>query len=942
MLLEREPEARAIARLVADAHGGRGGTVTVSGPAGIGKTALLRTSGDEARRGGARVLTATAGPLEQDLPFEVIRQLVGPALRDLPAGQRADVLGGAAALARSALDPAGPPAAGPVDLAAVMHGLYWLCANLADLRPLVLIVDDLQWADEPSLRFVSYLARRVAEMPIAVLAGYRSGVADGQIGDALAGVRARSLRLAPLSADAVHRLVRDRLGPDAEDAFCRACADATGGNPFLLVEALAEVRSAGVRPVAAEAATVPRLRSDTIASSVLARVRRHGSEAERLAHAVAVLGSTAELRHAARLAGLPAERAAVLAQRLADDHVLAPATPLAFVHPLVQSAVYASVRDLARATWHRRAADLLAADGAPADQLIGHLLATEPNGDAWIVGKLREAASTALGRAAPDTAAACLRRALREPPAAGERLDLLVDLGRALGMANQPDAAAEAFTRAYALTSEKARRTEISLELGGLMAHTGRGAAAVEAFERAASLADPLDEDLAIRTAVSLATGRMAGRRPPREWLPPLDALLARLGPDKPMVKGVLASVAFGAACCGDRTADEVARLAEAATDGVDVSTLGWHHVNLASSALAIADRLPRSLRLLDEGISGAQRRGSAAEFRYLAVLRSHTALYAGRLDDAEADARAALDLSDDGSPHDAPLAAAALVDVLVDRGRLDEAQGVLAAYDIERDLGVSMLLAHIVLLARGRLRLRQGRPADALADLLACGEALAGGGYANPGFAHWRAEAAVAHLRLGDVPAARALAREELRLARAFGAARPIGVALRTSALLLPAESAVPLLVEAVDVLARSAADLERAHASVDLGSALRRAGQTVAAREPLRTGLDLATRCGAGTLAERARQELLVTGARPRRGALTGPDALTPAERRVAALAAAGATNREIAQALFVSRHTVEVHLTNTYRKLGIDSRQKLVEAMAAQQRLTTPSEP
>ena len=129
-----------------------------------------------------------------------------------------------------------------------------------------------------------------------------------------------------------------------------------------------------------------------------------------------------------------------------------------------------------------------------------------------------------------------------------------------------------------------------------------------------------------------------------------------------------------------------------------------------------------------------------------------------------------------------------------------------------------------------------------------------------------------------------------------------------------------------AVGALAPSPRRLEHARALVDLGAALRRANRRAEAREPLADGMDLAHRCGADVLAARARDELVACGARPRRLLRTGVDALTPSELRVAQLAAAGHSNREIAQALFVSRKTVETHLGGIYRKLGVNAREHL----------------
>jgi DNA-binding CsgD family transcriptional regulator len=148
--------------------------------------------------------------------------------------------------------------------------------------------------------------------------------------------------------------------------------------------------------------------------------------------------------------------------------------------------------------------------------------------------------------------------------------------------------------------------------------------------------------------------------------------------------------------------------------------------------------------------------------------------------------------------------------------------------------------------------------------------------------------------------------------------------------ALIEGGKEGLALLEEAVEVLADSPAKLEHAKARTELGAALRRANRRSQARDHLRRAVELATICGALPLASRAESELLATGARPRRIALSGVDSLTPSERRVAELAAQGPTNREIAQALFVTPKTVEVHLSRVYRKLGISSRSQLAGAL------------
>jgi DNA-binding CsgD family transcriptional regulator len=238
-----------------------------------------------------------------------------------------------------------------------------------------------------------------------------------------------------------------------------------------------------------------------------------------------------------------------------------------------------------------------------------------------------------------------------------------------------------------------------------------------------------------------------------------------------------------------------------------------------------------------------------------------------------------------------------------------------------------------IVLFARARVALASREPVDALADALAAGRHLSEGfGIDHPGLVPWRRTAALAALAIGDRAQARELSDQALVRARSCGVPRAIGIALRTAAALADDEHRLELLAQAADALEPSPSELERAHVLGELGSALRRLGRRSDALIPLRQGLQLADRIGASPLAEAVREELRALGARPRRAAFTGVDALTPAERRAAQLAAQGLTNVQIAQELFITNKTVQTHLARVYRKLDIGSRRQLPSTLRA----------
>jgi DNA-binding CsgD family transcriptional regulator len=238
------------------------------------------------------------------------------------------------------------------------------------------------------------------------------------------------------------------------------------------------------------------------------------------------------------------------------------------------------------------------------------------------------------------------------------------------------------------------------------------------------------------------------------------------------------------------------------------------------------------------------------------------------------------------------------------------------------------------LLRARSMLAAARGDHRAALDDALELGRALAAFGHVNPAVSHppWRSLAAIEHHALGETEAALAVAREDFELARTWAAPRTLGRSLRILGLIEGSSEGTERIREAVSLLEGSPARLEHAYALTDLGASLRRGNRRAEAREVLRAGLELALRLGATVLADRAHEELVATGARPRRLVLSGVDSLTPSERRIAAMAAEGLSNREIAQALFVTLRTVEMHLSNAFRKLDVSSRTQLPAALAS----------
>jgi DNA-binding CsgD family transcriptional regulator len=340
--------------------------------------------------------------------------------------------------------------------------------------------------------------------------------------------------------------------------------------------------------------------------------------------------------------------------------------------------------------------------------------------------------------------------------------------------------------------------------------------------------------------------------------------------------------------------------------------------------ALQGAERDREALPLLERMLREARVTADAAAFSIALAFRAIAARRRGDVRGAEADARTALETEGMAIPDLYRVLNSALAaDALIEQGRLTDAERLLTP--MSAATGTTFADAHLRF-SRGRLRLAQHRPAEALAEFLGAGEVAMRFGHQSAGWTPWRSQAALACLALGERERAQQLAADEVERARAFGAPRALGVALIAKGISDGGLHGEGSLREAIRLLARAGADLDRAWALYELGAQLRRDNRRTQSRPPLRKALDIAHRLGAALLADRAETELRATGARPRRAVLSGVDALTASERRVAELASEGLTNREIGQALFVTARTVEGHLTAVFRKLDVTSRDRL----------------
>jgi DNA-binding CsgD family transcriptional regulator len=933
-LLEREAELTALHHVIRALSRGHGGLALVEGPAGIGKTQLLKAAQAAADDAGARTLWARGTELERDFAFGAVRQLFESWLfRAGPSEQRALWQGPAARIREIIVDPGSRPTG---DLA-VLHGLFWLTVNGSRDRPLVLIVDDLQWCDAPTVRFLAYLLPRIEDLGVLILAALRTGEqpADERLlREITANPAATVLRPAPLSEPAAENLVRDSLRAPVDRPFALACHHVTGGNPLLIRELIRTIIRRGLAPTAENAARVDRLRPEALTGLVARRLDRLPRPAVELARAVAVLGGRSALATAAALTGqdpsAAIDAAAVLERREIirgepGEHVL---SSVGFVHPLVQSAVYESVEPGERASAHRRAGRILGAAGADPEQVAAHLLRVPSADDPWEVETLRAAAGAANLRGAPRAAVGYLRHCVvAAQPAIGpdERVRLYFELGT---IAQRVDLslATRYLQETMRLSADPVMRGRAARTLGNVLSFQGRSTTALGILAEALEQLPTREEDLRRRLEAEIT---WIGLMEPDARSTTARTALVRDLPDLGGVgdRALDSVIAYHDALRGDPGA--VGRAGRAVSGTLAEQPDSAHLIAAAWNVLIAADH-ERAVPVLNAAIANAHTSGSLATLAPATNFRGLAWLCRGQLAEAETDLRESMRTEeiiqlDFGRAFSGPT----LADVLMEGGRLDEAESILATVPDPETIHAP---GYHLLDSRARLLRLQGRMSEALDAALAAGRLFSGQHGRNPAFVAWRTEAALALHALGRADEAVPVLSDDLRLAREWGAPRALGRALRVSGLITGGDDGLDLLRESVAVLKDSPARLEYAKALADLGSALRRGGRRFDARPPLRQALDIATRCGADPLADYIRTELAAAGGRPRRAELTGPGSLTPSEYRVADLASQGATNRQIAQQLFVTPKTVEVHLSAAYRKLGITARTQLPAAMVS----------
>ncbi|WP_340682744.1 AAA family ATPase [Amycolatopsis coloradensis] len=889
---ERQPAIEAIGALLDGVRGGRGGALFLVGDAGVGKSALLE---DAERRAGAgvEVVRAAAAPVESGVPFALISQVLdglGVAER-LGEGTAADHL---------------------------YRVREWL--RRYD-RPLLVATDDLHWADRDSLVVLSFLARRLAELPVGLVATLRPWPPEAA--DIVAGLahddHARSVTLPPLTEAGAEALLADRVGRALPTSVVHTAQVLTAGNPLLLVH---------LSSVLAEGADLPRLDTppDTVRRRLLLRRFTDLSEAGMgLARAAAVLGVRFRPSAAVELAGLSAADGDAVLDGLLAHQVLreTPGCQVEFTHPLIRQLLYDDLPAVSRLRLHGNTFRMLDACDRP-DEAAEHAVLGDLVGDERAVAVLTRTGRAAFEAGALSTAVRYLNAAC---VFAGDAADavLLLLTGRALLAAGRADDAVEVLAAAEE-PSDDLVRAQLARELGRASYQLGRPHDAARYFARAVELVQVVAPGVAVEALLDQATAGhvhdvAASLEPARQALELID----RVDP----VTRRRAQSAWGYLSCINGDGAGLAAVAEAAEQvaadpAAQLADLSWGWGALSSYAYAAKwfDRFEDSERCFELALTAADRLGAASSTGFLLASRTELYIRTGRLDAAGADVARALELGD-LAPLVRRYTTTSQVWLLLLLDEWDEelCERLEAEARPLRDLGSLLTVWWL----QGRRALHEGDLARACARFELVEETTSDAGLCEPCVVPWARDAILGYARAGrrgDVLRVVGLldaACERVPCVWPRSAA-DLGRAVTASS----AEAAEPWLDRAVASLQQSGQPLELVEALLADGEWSSRAGRPRRARAQFAEALNIAERFGSPWLARRARHQLSKAGGRRRS---RPPSELTPAERRVADLAAAGHSNAEIASILTVAVTTVETHLRRIYTKVGVRNRRELM---------------
>ncbi|MEV0171558.1 AAA family ATPase [Streptomyces sp. NPDC050803] len=880
-LWERDEEVAAVARAVDTLCADRsssGSVLVFRGEAGLGKTALLAQTRRIAEARNCTVWSARGGETLRSVPFNVVRQLLQPALVSLLAEEAREYLGDWYDIAGPALGIADPGERIP-DPQGVCDGLVAAVRRLARRDwPLVLLIDDAHWADQETLRWLAAFTERLDDLSVLVVVARRPNDVGGESARHLDAVAAAANRpvanLSALTPDATAGLTRATLGAHADAAFCREVWAVTAGNPYETVELLAKVQDSEMEPVESSAAELRALNRSARGGGLVARLEGLGIEATRFAWAAAILGTGISVDQVARLATMSREEAVRCAALLRTARILTEPDPAAgpaqdgdleFVHPLIATAVYNSIPPALCTAMHGIAARVVTDSGRGAAAASRHLLEVHPDDDAELVDQLRDAAREHLAVGAPDAARRCLERALREPPRPEVHPHVLYELGCA-ALLTSPATTIGHLRTALAMPGlDGAERVDAVYRLSQALLHNDQLEEAVRTVEAEATRHESGPARLRLQAVQYMWEGIHAGEATSPGRSERLAELAATCTGRDNSERALIILRGFDAMTHGEN-AEEVVELCDRAlVNGRLAPGLGWTDTEwgveilmMLASSYTYTDRLDRAESMFTEALRTYESAGWSGGHLALAhAFLGFAHRRRGRLREAETSLRESLRLAERVGRR-LPLywsASCNLVDTLLARGHVEEAWEVAEQYGFAPPYPSTIVLPD-PRSVRGRLLLAVGRTKDGINELEEAGKAASVRGHHNPVLVPWALDLARA-LAAEDPARAAQLAADVRRNAERFGSDTAIGEALRCEAALATGQRAVRLAAQAVTFLEASPCQYEHAAARIEYGIAARSTTE-------LQRGLTLAQSCGADGLVAKA-EEMLASGTGP-----------------------------------------------------------------------------
>lgn len=916
-LIERQEALASLEGLLASAIMGKGRVALVSGTVATGKSELLHTFAEQAAELGALPITATGSLAERDLPLGVLGQLIQDAPLVMAERDRAMAL--LEEGARMVMSPGpGADTLKQVD-AQIVHALCTVLLELSERYPLMIVVDDVHHADRASLLCLAYLSRRVRFASIVAVFSHSNHGRYSETSfptELLRQPHCRRIQLTPLSQAGVMSLVAEQLGAQAAERFAGEWYALSGGNPLLATGLVEDyqtaTRSAGEPPDD----LVP---AEGYGQAVLSCLHRADAKMLQVAWGLGILGEPTSLD---RLLGLSQEHVSRELNALAGAGLLSMGR---FRHESAREAVLAELDPDERGALHRRAAELAHDSGGSPTAIADHLLHSGPVGESWAVNALEDAARHALREGRVETAVKYLRLACRTCGDEQQRVRITTALMRAEWRINPSTPTGHFGDLTDAHRRGNLRGGDAVVLAKALLWH-GRFDDAQDVLKRLGDSGEKLDADTITELVVTRPLLRCS-YTPFLSQLPPVTGEQSRSAILSVAAYRRLESAITLAAVLTRGPREEIVSVVERILRSSRLDEMSMDTVESALLALTYGGRPDKAAPWCDLFIDEASSRRAPSRRARLSAIRAEIALRQGDMLGAEFHGRLALDiipLTSWGVAVGGPLSSLVIASTAMGN---HDAVNELLDQPVPEPMFQTRWGLHY-LHARGRYSLATDHAQLALRDFQRCGELMGRWDLDVPWLIPWRAEAAEACLRLGRPDQARRLAEEQIRRCGP-NAPRVHGIAMRLLAATSEPRHRPMLLRQAGDLLQSGGDRYELARVLVDLTEAFHALGEYRRAGMIGGRARAVAQECHADPLNRSLARDgdgssVATAGSTAEAADVTA--ILSDAERRVAVLAAAGYTNREIADKLYVTVSTVEQHLTRTYRKLDITSRAEL----------------